>query len=114
MHLTPNGRMGYKSHHASASIDHPNVPNLIEHQINSIQRQPAYSELVHHEEQNLDGDLLHEMVHKSLQRHVIRKNGLGSLRHSTVAPSGVGCRRVQFRQQETSLGTTSITDDEPR
>lgn len=51
------------------------------------------------------------MVHESLQRDIISEDGLR--RHtSAVSSCRVGGRWVQLGQKETSLGATSIANDE--
>ena len=60
-------------------------------------------------------DLLHEVVHECLQGNIISENGLCvRCSNTAIAASCVGCRWVELRQQESSLGSTSITNDESR
>lgn len=55
------------------------------------------------------------MVHKRLERHIVREDGLRALgADATVRPASVRGGRVEFRQQETRLGSAGITHDEPR
>ena len=55
------------------------------------------------------------MVHEGLQRHIISEDGLRGLgSDAAVSSRGVGCRWVELRKQETSLGTAGITDNETR
>jgi hypothetical protein len=57
-------------------------------------------------------DLLHEVVHESLQRDVVGENSLR--RHASTVASCCMCRgRVELGQEEARLGPTGITDDEP-
>lgn len=60
-------------------------------------------------------NLLHEMVHKGLQRHVVSEDGLRRLSTDTAVRSGGVCSGgVQLREQETSLRSASVTDNEAR
>lgn len=59
-------------------------------------------------------NLLHQVIHEGLQRHVIRENCLGALGWCTVGSCGVRGRRIQLGQQETGLGTACVTNDETR
>lgn len=60
-------------------------------------------------------DLLHKVVHECLQGNIISENGLRvRCSNAAIAASCVGCRWVELRQQESSLGPTGITDDESR
>jgi hypothetical protein len=59
-------------------------------------------------------DILHQMIHKGLQRHVVREDGLRCLgADAAISTSSVRRRRVQLGQQETSLRSTGITNNEP-
>lgn len=58
-------------------------------------------------------NLLHEMVHERLQRHVIGKDGLCRLSTNTAVCSGrVGGGGVQLGEQETSLRPACVADNE--
>lgn len=58
---------------------------------------------------------LHEVLHKRLQRDVVGEDGLGGLGSDTaVCPRRVRRRRVQLGEQETSLGSAGIADNEAR
>ena len=53
------------------------------------------------------------MVHKRLQRHIIREDGLRRLGTNTsIRSSGVGSRGVELREKETSLRAAGVTDNE--
>jgi len=53
------------------------------------------------------------MVHKCLQGHIVGEDGLCSLSpNATVRSRRMRGRGVQFGQQETSLRTARVTDDE--
>jgi hypothetical protein len=54
------------------------------------------------------------MIHESLQTNVIRENGLRCLTNTAVRARRMCRRRIQLAQQETSLRTSSITDNESR
>jgi hypothetical protein len=59
--------------------------------------------------------LLHKMVHKCLEGDIIGEDSLRVLRTDpTEGSCCVGGRRVQLRQQESSLGTSCITNNEAR
>ena len=60
-----------------------------------------------------DGEF-HKVIHKSLQGHVIREDGLSGLGNASVGARGVRGGRVEFGEQETRLGATGIADDETR
>jgi hypothetical protein len=55
---------------------------------------------------------LHQVVHKRLQADIIREDGLCSLRDAAICACLMCRRRVEFREKETRLGTTSIADNE--
>ena len=52
------------------------------------------------------------MIHKGLQTDIIREDGLSRLTDATVAGRRVSGRRVEFGQQEPSLGAAGVADDE--
>ena len=54
------------------------------------------------------------MVHKGLQADIVGENRLGSLRDATVAAGSVRRARVKFGEQETSLGSAGVANDETR
>ena len=59
-------------------------------------------------------DILHQMIHKGLQRHVVREDGLRCLgTDAAIGTRSVRRRRVQLGQQETGLRTTGVTNNEP-
>jgi hypothetical protein len=57
---------------------------------------------------------LHQMIHECLKTDVVREDRLCALAYSTVPTSTarVGGGRIELRQQETSLRTTGVTDNE--
>jgi hypothetical protein len=60
-------------------------------------------------------NLLHQMVHKCLEGHVVCEDCLSSRgSYTTVRASRVCGRWVELGQQESSLRATCITNDEPR
>jgi hypothetical protein len=52
------------------------------------------------------------VVHKSLQADIVGENRLSSLRDATVAAGSVRRAGVEFGEQEASLGSASIANDE--
>jgi hypothetical protein len=60
-------------------------------------------------------NLLHQVVHEGLQRHVVCENSLsGRGSYTTIWTSGVCSRWVELGQEESSLRTTSITNNKAR
>lgn len=52
------------------------------------------------------------MVHKGLQADVVGENRLSSLRNATVAAGSVRRARVEFGEQEASLGSAGVANNE--
>ena len=55
---------------------------------------------------------LHQVVHECLQADIVGENRLSSLRDATVAAGSVCCAGVELGEQETSLRSTGIANDE--
>jgi hypothetical protein len=52
------------------------------------------------------------VVHKGLQADIVGENRLGSLRDATVAAGSVRRAGVEFGEQESSLRTTGVANNE--
>lgn len=54
------------------------------------------------------------MVHECLERYVVGEDGLGALCRCAICTGCVCGRRIQFRQEESSLRATGVAHDETR
>ena len=54
------------------------------------------------------------MVHECLQADIVGENRLSSLRNATVAAGSVRRARVEFGEQETSLRSAGVANNEAR
>jgi hypothetical protein len=55
---------------------------------------------------------LHQVVHESLQADIVGENRLSSLSNAAVVARSVRCAGVELGEQETSLRSAGVADDE--